>query len=175
MIPFDYLQIISPITGLLVNIFFQVIACRYLTRANLFKSFFLGFFLGLLSLIFFDFYNAIKYNNFDTNFWLILFSNIVIYFSLSFCYEQLIGSGISLRIRILYYIMNSHDGLSYNQLFDQFDTMGLYNRRLKRLVEIGQILEFDEKYYTKNSLLLFISRFLILLRIIFIGKESEFD
>ena len=175
MISLDYIRVFTPIAALLINATFQIIGCRYLTKRNMMKSFVIGLSIGLSSLLLLEFYNSTFYSIIDQDFWFILLFNIIFYIGLSFCYLQIIGLGVSLRIRMLYYLENAPEGMTYDEISRKFDINSLFEKRIERLVQNKQIEEKDGRYYSLKSFLLYLARLNMALKKIIIGKESEFD
>lgn len=105
----------------------------------------------------------------------LLITSIIIYLGLSFCYFCVIGLGLSLRIRIMDIISKSPVQPSYEYLSGRFNPLSLFERRLERLINGGQIVEIGGKLYSVDSLFTRIALLNAIIKKFLTGKKSEFD
>ena len=170
-----YLQLLIPVISFMICVIFQIMYCRYRGK-RLFKSIVFGTFWGfivyiiseLLILIFL--YNSIL----DSVFYLVL--NGLIYLSLSYCYFHFLNLGeTARRIRLVRELAESKDGLTLEELLAKYNADEMVKRRLGRLLDKKQILCKDDRYFINNKLMLIISKIIILLKLIILGKKSEFE
>jgi len=172
----DYLRVLLPVISLMINAISQVLSYRYIIKdSSLMKSVFIGFIFGLLIMLILDIYIGITYLIINRDFWFILLLNSIIYTCLSFCFFQIIGLGVSLRIRMLDYLEKKSEGATYDELNNNFDANSLFEVRLKRLTQSGQIIKKRDRYYSINSMFLLTARLNAAFKKFMIGKESEFD
>ena len=59
----NYFEVLSPVIGLVINILFQVLGFRYIANIGLLKSIFLGFAVGLFSVITLEAYGFLQWQN----------------------------------------------------------------------------------------------------------------
>jgi hypothetical protein len=158
-----------PIIGLFVNALIQVLSFRFFRHLGLLKSIFLGvgagfFVLVLLSLIL-------------SQQWIIsIFVQGLTYIALSYCYFHFINLGqTARRIRILREFYDAPNGLSCEELLMFYNSKEIIERRIERLLAGKQIIIKNDKYYIGNSFMLLAARLLVVLKIVLLGKKSEFD
>jgi len=107
----------------------------------------------------------------------IFITNFLIYFSLSYCYFHFVNLGeTGRRIRILIELYNSKDGLSMEEILKIYNAKIILKKRFTRLVNHGQIKIKNNKYYiVNNSFMLIISKLMVGMKLLLLGKKSEFD
>ena len=168
----ELLHVLVPIVSLTTNALCQVFSCKYASTKNLMKSVFIGFAAGFAGFIPCGYLLA---RNPISQYFYLLLTNLITYCCLSFCYFVVIGLGVSLRFRILDILSRSSAGLSHEQLAREFDANGLFERRLNRLVESGQVSERNGRFHSVNSVFLILARLNIKVKQFMTGKSSEFD
>lgn len=168
-----FIPIIVPLAGLLCNAVVQVAAFRFLTRGSVGKSLFVGFLAGFLVSLFLEY--CLYVPSGGSEFWFLAATNVVIYICVSYCYFGIIGLALSLRIRILDIVDRDPAGPSYEKIAEQFDSKGLFEKRISRLVQNGQVRKEKGRYYSVDSAFLRIARLNVFVKKILVGKTSEFD
>ena len=165
-----------PLLALLINAISQVIVCRYWRGFGLLGTIFTGFGSGFLIVI------SIEIAYFCTTAFSIphligqLCLCIITYGTLSYCYFHFVNLGeTARRIRILRELYDSKDGLSIEDLLNRYNANDIIEKRLKRLLNNGQVLMREGKYFAGRSTMLFMNRVIILMKLIVLGKTSEFD
>lgn len=175
--PPDYLQVVIPILGLIMNVLVQVVSFRNLPSPpfGLLKSVILGFIAGF-TLVFFLGLSFLFVAQ-DTQFLFSLIVNIISYASLGYCYFHFVNLGeTARRIRILRELYESVDGLTKEEILQRYDAKYILDRRLDRLIANSQVILIDGKYYIKGQpFMLTISHIIVALKYILLGKRSEFD
>jgi hypothetical protein len=172
----NYLQITIPLIGLMINVFTQIVYFRYMGSLKLLKSVFFGFIIGLLSIFLLEFYVLLNIITPSLDFIAILVTDIIIYFSLGYCYFNFINLGeTARRIRILRELYDSKDGLVMEEILERYNSKEIINNRVDRLIANGQVLYREGRYYIGKSAILLIAKIMVMMKIIFIGKRSEFD
>lgn len=168
---FSYILI--PIIALAINLVMQVLVFRFLKQVGMLKSVFLGFFCGFVILLIL--HAILIFVTKDTVGFLFI-SNILIYSSLGYCYFHFINLGeTARRIRILNEIYHSQDGLTLEDILKRYNSGIIIDLRLNRLLANKQLSFFNNRYCIKNSLMLYISKVIVFLKLIIMRKESEFD
>jgi hypothetical protein len=170
-----YLPLLPPICGLIINAVCQVLYCRLSSdQKKIQLSVLMGFGTGFISIVPFQYLFAWTQYSF-LNLCFLLLTNIIIYLGLSFCYFGVIGLGLSLRIRIMDIISKSPMQPSYKYLSDKFNSLSLFERRLERLINGGQIREIGGNLYSRDSLFMRLALLNAIFKKFLTGKKSEFD
>ena len=172
----EFLYVVIPIIGLIINIFIQVWGIRYRSNLTLLKSVIVGFFAGFVSVIIlkFSIFSSIPVSGKEFLFRTI--ANLIIYSALGYCYFHFINLGeTARRIRILREVYEAPEGLSQEEILERYNAKHIVDMRLRRLLVNGQIVERQGRYCIGNPVMLFIAKSIIALKFIILGKKSEFD
>lgn len=176
MTPLSCLHGLIPIISFIVNVLGQVIIARYLSRWGLLKSLFLGFILGIICICILEFYIYLSSSSSPENFLAIAASNLITYSCLGYCYFNFITLGeTARRIRILRELYDSPKGLSTDEILERYNAREIVEKRIKRLLSNGQVIYKNGKYYIGNSIMALIAKIIITMKLILLGKRSEFD
>jgi len=169
------LHILIPVMAFMLNIVTQVLLYRLIPKTGLLKSIFICFIFVLILLIGTEILFAGSHP-LDSNALSIIVSNIIIYFTLGYCYFHFINLGeTARRIRILRELYSATDGLSTEEVLSRYNAREIVNKRISRLLHSGQVIEKDGKYYIGQPILLVMAKIIVLLKLLFLGKESEFS
>lgn len=172
----NYLHLFSPIISLGINAICQVCVVRYINKFSLLKSIFLGFGFGLWILLLVEMYYLVKLESSLLEKACSLSANIVAYIALGYCYFHFINLGeTARRIRIIRELYESNDGLSLDELLARYNAKEIIERRLSRLINNRQIILKDGRYYIANLTMLFITKIIVGMKLVILGKRSEFD
>ena len=172
----SYLRVIVPIIGLMINVLVQIVSFRYISSLSLLKSEFLGFAIGLSSVFMLEFYAFFTLSTSAKDFIFILITNLLTYSLLGYCYFHFINLGeTARRIRILRELVDSEKGLSMNEILSRYNAKEIVERRINRLIRNGQIIYKDNRYYIAKPLVLWIARIITTLKLVILGRRSEFD
>lgn len=156
----SYWQIFIPVICLLLNVLTQVLLFRLSPGIGLLKSIYLGFSVGFIGIIFFGFY----------------ITNLIIYALLAYCYFHFVNLGeTARRIRLLRELYDSKAGLTMEEILKQYNANEIITKRIHRLLNNGQILLKDDRYYIGNKVMLWITKTIVLAKLLILGKKSEFD
>ena len=171
---FNILHSFISIIGLVLMSSIQLLAIWYIKGITYYKSLITGFLCGFVFVLFFEFYFLIlKYYSLNDSIALSLV-NIVSYFFLSFCYLCFIQLGVSaLRIRLLQELYNSSNGLTMDEILGRYNSKHITDYRVKRLVNKGQIIIKQDRYYVKMSITLIMTMILEVFRFIVLGNKSR--
>lgn len=105
-----------------------------------------------------------------------LLVNICIYTCLGYCYFHFINLGeTARRIRIVREIHDALEGLTMEEILSRYNARTIVDKRLQRLLSKGQIVEKDGRYFAGKPAMLVMSRIIIAMKLILLGKKSEFD
>ena len=107
---------------------------------------------------------------------LIVIANIIIYCCLGYCYFHFVNLSVTARrIRLLRLIYSHDKGLTYPEILRMYNGKKMIDNRIERLIGSGQIKKNGNRYFIANPTMLLISKIILLLKLIVIGKRSEFD
>ena len=167
----DYINAINPIVAFSINVATQILCIRFAMK-GLLKSLLSGFAIGLLSLLLVQLISAFLGKTFLPN----LTVNIIIYSSLGYCYFHFINLGeTARRIRILRELYDSDGGLTLDVILKRYNAKKMVELRLQRLLSNGQVILKDGRLYNGKPVLLLMSKTILLMKLIILGKKSEFD
>jgi len=169
------IELFIPLVSFFINIVIQLSINKFNKNCGLLKSELYGFVIGLLFQIFFEvYYNYLSFIYRDTM--LIVIANIIIYCCLGYCYFHFVNLAITARrIKILRLLYAHNKGLTYHDILNKYDAKEMIDNRIDRLIGSGQINIYDGRFIIGNSTMLFISKIILLLKMLIIGKKSEFD
>ncbi len=167
-----YLHLASPLCGLLVNVLVQVGCFRCIARCGLLTSILLGFFSGLLGLGAIEVHLRVAAVDRSPAATL---TNVVIYLALCYCYFHFINLGeTARRIRMLRELYDSHDGLTTGEILERYNANEIVDKRLQRLISNRQVVYRDGRYTIGNPLMLFIAKAIVSVKMVLLGRGSEF-
>lgn len=170
------IHLINPIVGLTVNVILQVVSFRFYSKLSMLKSIILGFVAGFLVVLISDF---ILFSRDNMTIWHIIgifLANLLTYVALGYCYFHFINLGeTARRVRILREIYDSKDGLSIEEVLARYNAKDIIQLRMNRLLVNAQVILDRGKYTIGNPMMLYITRIILLLKLIVIGEKSEFD
>lgn len=169
---FIYLQVFSSIICLGVNAIFQILLCRYFPGYGLLKSLVLGFVVGFISLLLLNYFMFTEnLSNFASG----IPPSIISYTAFGYCYFHFVNLGeTARRIRILRELYESENGLTMQEILERYNAKQIIDARLSRLLNTGQIVTKGGRYFAGKPLMLIASKAIILLKLLVLGKKSEF-
>ncbi|KAF0144469.1 MAG: Uncharacterized protein FD156_1773 [Nitrospirae bacterium] len=175
MLSLSYLYAFTPLIGLLLNVFAQLIGFRYI-KFSLLKSLILGFIIGLLFVFGAGFYGYFALAQPSGEFMTLFIVNSLTYLALSYCYAHFINLGEGARrIRIIRELYKSETGLTMGELLKIYNGRQMVENRINRLMSGGQIILRDNRYFIGKPHMLLISRIILLMKMLLLGKRSEFE
>lgn len=136
----------------------------------------MGFACGLLAVLSIEtaYYYTSKFTLMDSLGQLSL--STISYIFLGYCYFHFVNLGeTARRIRILRELYDSKDGLSINEILKRYDANKIIEMRIDRLASNGQIVLKNGRYYIDNPAMLFMTKIIITMKLIVLGKRSEFN
>lgn len=168
-----FFYMLIPIVSLAINVVDQILTFRLLKQVGMLRSIFIGLFSGFVTLLALHIFLILLLKNTAVE---LLITNILIYLALGYCYFHFINLGeTARRIRILNEIYYSDGGLTVENILKRYNADTIIDARLKRLLANNQLSSVDNKFFIKNSLMLHITKVMVFMKLIVIGKESEFD
>jgi len=158
----EYLLVLISIVSLLTNVSVQVVVFRCFPRLGLLKSEYFGFCAGLSSLF------TISLKEFTA----ISLLNLIMYFSLSYCYFNFVNLGeTARRVRILRELCDSVQGLSLQELLSRYNAKEIVERRIERLLNNGQIIFSNDRFYIGAPLMLWIAKIIMVMKLVILGRR----
>ncbi len=173
----DWLRVLNPVLGLGIHVGVQILSFRWIPRLALLKSVMLGFAAGTVWVLLFEGYLFRRHlpgplPEFFGN----LATNLLIFAALGYCYFHFVNLGeTARRIRIVRELEESPDGLTLPQLLERYNARMILRVRVRRLVDNGQLILREGRYFIGNPTLLLISRTIRFMKKFLLGKKSEFD
>lgn len=171
---FDCLQIGLPLACLLVNVLSQILFFRNFSRAGLLKSEYWGFLGGLVILLTAEsFISQASSLNFSDACGIIS-TNLIIYSALSYCYFHFLALGeTARRIRILRELSEADGGMSLEDILKRYNAKEIFDKRMARLLNNGQIELRQGRYHIASPSMLLITRTVLFFKqLIFSGKSA---
>ncbi|MEW6599719.1 MAG: hypothetical protein AB1499_01995 [Nitrospirota bacterium] len=165
-----------PVAGLTVNVLTQLLSVRLISGLGILKSVFTGFVIGGLGVLFAEIYISGGHQGHGPEALSMIAANVIIYGALGYCYFHFINLGITARrIRILRELYMSGRGLTLDELLKRYNAGDMISKRLDRLLGSGQIVCVNDKYHIGKPVMLMMSRTIVVMKLIILGKKSEFD
>lgn len=170
-----WVHIVVPLAAVGLNAALQILLLRRFPRIGLLKSIFYAFGIGFGVLIFFEFSFAAGFRVPVGVSIPLAIANAIIYAALGYCYFHFINLGeTARRIRILRELYESNAGLSMDEILKKYNADEVLQRRMGRLLRSHQVEEKNGKYYIARPTLLIMARIIVAMKVLFLGKESEF-
>jgi len=176
MLSHNWFQIFIPLLAFILNVIAQIFLSRISENIGLLKSIIYAFGTGFCVVILGEIYMGVYYSVQNSGIVSIAISNIIIYSALGYCYFHFLNLGeTARRIRILRELYESEDGLSMDEILKRYNAREIVQRRAGRLIKSGQIMVKNGKYYIGTPALLIMAKIIVAMKLLFLGKESEFD
>lgn len=171
------MQVAAPLIGLSANVLAQLFAFRIRSTLGLLRSEYLGFLVGLLSLLAIDGVSLMwmpLINRFDQAGIFLL--TTLTYGALGYSYFHFINLGeTARRIRLLRELYDAGGTLTHQQLLDRYSAQEVVNKRINRLLSTGQIICKEQRYFIGSHTVLYIAQIMTTMKKILLGKNSEYD
>ena len=172
----DLLQVANPIIGLGINVLIQILRSRYSSSSGLLKTVILGFAGGAFGVLALDCYILHNQSLLIKNNYAVSLTNLIIYSLLGYCYFHFINLGeTARRIRIVTELFNSREGLTLEDILRRYDSREMVEKRIGRLVNNGQVVYRDGKYFIGKPVVLMMAKIIVMMKLIILSKRSEFD
>jgi hypothetical protein len=168
-----YFNIFIPILSICFNILAQVFCYKYIVKKALLRSEYLGFVCGFGV---FAIGELIAYQGQLRESLFLSCVNLIIYACFAYGYFSFINLGeTARRIRLLRELYESPGGLTKEEILRKYNADAIINIRLGRLLNNKQIILHDGKYYSGGPVMLMISKTVIFIKQLVLGKSSEFE
>ena len=164
-----YFSLFNPIFALGLNVFAQVVLFRARRGDHFVRSILEGCFAGAGGLVLLEIFG-------DREGVASHVVNGLTYGALSYCYFHLACLGqSSIRIRIYSEIAATSRGLSLEEIGQVYDGRALAKIRFQRLIESGDIIERDNRYFIGRKRLILVANVIAGIKRIIMGRKSQFD
>lgn len=165
-----------PIVALAVNALAQAAEFRLRRGAQFFRSIVEGFLCGALAFIVLVVAFAPSGDSLREYLTLVFLVDGPTYLALSYCAYNFVQLGqTSIRLRIYSEIAAKRSGVSVEEIRREYDDKALMRVRLRRLLESGDLLEKDGRYFLGRRRFLYVSNILFAAKRFLLGKGSEFE
>lgn len=172
----NWLNLMLPLFSFLINVISQILIFRINSNFGLLKSEYVGFVAGLITLVFLQAYSFAEYFQPAADICPITIANLLIYGSLGYGYFHFINLCLTARrIRLVRDIYKSANGLTISEILERYNAKNMVQIRLKRLLDSGQIVFLNGKYYVGKPIVLFAAKCMVALKQLFLGRRSEYD
>ena len=164
-----------PIICFPLNVLFQVVSYRVIPKIGLLKTELSGFVFGLFGLFIMEAITFLTFPILTINVFSVLITNLIIYLSLSYCYFHFVNLAVTARrIRLLRDLNNSEDGMTMDEILLQYNSRDMVQNRIERLVNSGQVIYKNNRYYIGRPAMLWSARIILIMKQLVLGKRSEF-
>jgi hypothetical protein len=166
--------VFAPVAALAVNVIVQVLLVRVQRGRHFLRAVAMGFMAGAVALLIAqslfppaaDAREAVV---------LALLVNLPLYMALSYCFFNFANLGqSSIRVRIYDEIAREPQGVSIERLMREYDERALMQLRLQRLIESGDVVLRDGRYFLGRRRLVPVARLIFAGKRFVLGIESQF-
>ncbi len=172
-----YLLALSPVLGLAVNTVALTVLYRVRPSRGLLRTEYFCFGIGLLTVAAINlgaFFREHPVNIPDDFSYALLTS--ISYAALGYCHFHFVNLGeTARRIRLLRELHQAGGSLSHGDLLSRYNSREIMEKRIARLLRAGQIVFSNGSYHIGDKTMVRIARFIVLLKIIMLGRKSEYD
>ncbi len=163
----------TPLLALTANAVAQILLFRFSRGAHFMRSMIGGFFAGGVALAAIEFFLVPRM--ITTDVWGGVFVHLFTYAALAYCYFHFVNLGqSSIRIRIYAEIAAAPDGLSSAELMRDYNETSLMAMRLHRLVESGDLIVKNGRYFLGRRRLVPVARIIFAAKRFLLARDSEF-
>lgn len=172
----DPLPLLAPFMATGVNVLCQLLAHRYLTGCGMMRSVFIGFGAGLFVVVAFHQYYWVVCDCDFMDVVALLVGNVTIYGAFGYIFFNFVNVGeASIRVRLLRELKRAPGGLSTEELAARYNDRVVLRTRLERLLNNRQVIRSGDRLVLRSRTLLLPARILWTLKLLLLGRTSEFD
>jgi hypothetical protein len=172
----DYCLVAVPVVGLAINAVAGLLAARARPGWGLLRCVAAGFAAGLVAVAVLGGVTHSRRGDPWQEAVTTLFVNLATYAALAYCFFAFINLGkTSIRIRIFDELRQSGAGLSGEELASLYDYHRIVELRLARLLNKGQVVKRDGRYFLGGFFLWFVALVVRTGKWVVMGKTSEFQ
>jgi hypothetical protein len=167
--------VIAPVAALAVNVLGEIVVFRLQGGRHFLRSIVLGFLLGGVALVVAQCIYPPDSEPFEA--WAkALLVNLPCYAALSYCFFNFANLGqSSIRVRIYARVAARADGVSVAEIARDYNEAMLIEMRVQRLMESGDLLLRDGRYFLGRNRFVPIARLIFGIKRLILGKVSEFE
>ena len=167
--------VLAPVAALAVNVLGQIVVFRLQDGRHFLRSIALGFLLGAAALTIAQLIYPAGSEPFEV--WSkALLVNLPCYVALSYCFFNFVNLGqSSIRVRIYARVAARSDGVSVAEIARDYNEAMLMEMRLQRLVESGDLVLRDERYFLGRNRFVPVAKVIFWIKRLNLGKVSEFE
>lgn len=170
-----YWSLLVPLVALAINVIAQVLLLRA-RRIDFLRSIVEGCIIGGVALLALNILLIGWLAPFREGLIRFLLVNIPTYAALSYCYFGVVGLGeTSIRIRIYAEIAATSTGMSNADIERLYSEGAFAAMRLRRLLESGDIIEKDGRYFAGKNKLVHAANIIFAAKQFLLAKKSEFQ
>lgn len=173
----DLILAVSPVAGLVVNSLALIMLCRARPLFGLLRAEYIGFAFGGMIVLFMNIFALLI--NPDKALSEVIGHGILTsmtYAALGYCHFHFVNLGeTARRVRLLRELLDAGGTLSHHDLLERYNAREIVERRITRLINAGQIVYSEGRYYTGNPTVVLIARIMVGLKVLLLGKKSEYD
>ena len=159
-----------------MNVISQIIITRYVKKYGLLTSVILGFLVGLAIVFTIEIAHTLTSNSPISEVIGVLALNTITYGALGYCYFHFVNLGeTARRVRIVRELLDSKHGLSMSEILEYYNASEIIRVRLQRLLKNKQITLRNDRYFITKSMLLYITKIIIMMKIAILRKTSEIN
>ena len=168
--------ILFPLIATAMNVICQIVAFRFRRGAQYFRSIVEGFLAGAVAFAILEVVFMPGWNSLREYMILALLVDAPIYLALSFLAYSFVQLGqTSIRIRMYAEIAAKPSGMSLEEMNKEYDDKALMRARIQRLIESGDIVKKDGRYFVGRKRFLYIANIVFAAKPILLGRASEFE
>ncbi|MEY2498944.1 MAG: hypothetical protein QOD12_2500 [Verrucomicrobiota bacterium] len=166
--------VLAPVAALAVNVLGQIVVFRLHHGRHFLRSIVVGFALGGTVLMIAQCIYPLSSDSFES--WPEAFLvNVPCYAALSYCFFNFANLGqSSIRVRIYARVAARSDGVSVAEIARNYNEAMLMELRLQRLVESGDLVLRDGRYFLGRARFVPIAKVIFWIKRLVLGKVSEF-
>lgn len=173
----DLILAVSPVAGLVINSLALIMLCRVRPLFGLLRAEYIGFAIGGMVVLFMNLFTLLI--DPDRALSEVIGHGILTsmtYAALGYCHFHFVNLGeTARRIRLLRELLDAGGTLSHHDLLERYNAREIVERRITRLINAGQIVYSGGRYYIGNSTVVLIARIMVGLKVLLLGKKSEYD
>ena len=167
-----FFTVCLPAVGLLANVVFQTCWVR-LRRTSVLRSVYAGFLFGAALVCLLE---VAARGGPSAELAGGVTVNLIIYGLLSYDYFHFINLGVTgRRIRLVRELYEAPDGLTVTEILDRYNAKEMVQNRLGRLMRSGQVVLEDGRYRLGSPIMGTISRVILVMKKVVLGRGSEFE
>lgn len=169
-------QVFIPLLAMAINAVAHILLFRTVLNGSLLKSLLAGFGIGFLTITIYEGYLLMNGAASAADVFPMFMVNQSIHFALWYIFFNFVNmTETARRIRLMRELVESPQGLTYEQILQKYNAKEMVDRRIDRLTSKAQIIKRGDRFYPGKPIVLFIARVVIFMKLFILGKASEYD